>query len=323
MGVHTVEALLRAGFRVSVLNRGKTASPFSERPEVSHIVADRFAERARVKRAITALGPWYAIVDFVAFAAVHARDVVLSCLLCASRPRYVYVSSDSVFMACERGAVDAARADGEGLREGDAVREASRAGVAACRRRDAYQFRYGSGKLEVEEELAAWAKRGFESTSLRLPDVFGPRDNLGGFLDLYEAVARASVGCHVAGVPDGAAHRASLAFAPDVASCIVALLRNKDAAPRVLHVACREAPTVAELVALVAEARGLERPPKLDRTRRAPLLSVDIGPLNVDAAQSALDWRPTALADAVRATCDWYAATPDNVAYTRGLADAT
>ena len=91
MGVHTVEALLRAGFRVSVLNRGKTASPFSERPEVSHIVADRFAERARVKRAITALGPWYAIVDFVAFAAVHERDVVLSCLLCASRPRYVYV----------------------------------------------------------------------------------------------------------------------------------------------------------------------------------------------------------------------------------------
>ena len=74
MGVHTVEALLRAGFRVSVLNRGKTASPFSERPEVSHIVADRFAERARVKRAITALGPWYAIVDFVAFAAVHERD---------------------------------------------------------------------------------------------------------------------------------------------------------------------------------------------------------------------------------------------------------
>ena len=135
MGVHTVEALRRAGYAVTVLNRGRSAWPFDD--GVAHVAADRFADRAVVKRTITEGGPWAAVVDFVAFAKTHARDVVLSCCLCSPKPRYVYVSSDSVFMACRRAPLDARRAAGDPLVEADAVRETARAGVAACKKRDA------------------------------------------------------------------------------------------------------------------------------------------------------------------------------------------
>ena len=320
MGVHTVDLLCKKGYAVTVLNRGVTPSPFGD--DVTHIRLDRFAQPNLLMKVVQE-GCWEAIVDFVAFSADDVADVAAAAL--ESRwdpsPYYVYISSDSVYMACERHRIDAARAAGRGLDESDAVRETSRAGIAACRTRDAYQYRYGSGKLEAEEELGRMAERcGFSSTALRLPDVIGPRDNLGGFLGLYERVARASVGCRVAGVADGAAHRASVAFAPDVAAAIVALLPLKRKPP-VLHVACAETPTVAELVALVAEARGLDRPPKLDPGRRAPLLSVDVGPVDVSRALACLPgWRPTSLADAVRATCDWYTVEA-NAAYTRRLAE--
>ena len=113
-------------------------------------------------------------------------------------------------------------------------------------------------------------------------------------------------------------HFASLAFAPDVANAVVAALAAADPPP-VLHVACREAVSVGALVGLVAAARGLPQP-RLDATRRAPLLSVDVGPIAVDAALAALDWAPTPLADAVRATVAWYDDAA-HVRYTRRLAD--
>ncbi|KAH8069267.1 Ca2-binding protein [Aureococcus anophagefferens] len=267
MGVHTVELLCKKGYAVTVLNRGVTPSPFGE--DVTHIRLDRFAQPNLLMKVVRE-GGWEAVVDFVAFSADDVADVAAAALDSAwdPSPYYVYVSSDSVYMACERHRIDAARAAGRGLDESDAVREKSRAGIAACKKRDGYQYRYGSGKLAGEEELANWATRGLECTALRLPDVIGPRDNLGGFLDLANKVSRASVGCRVGGVADGAAHRASIAFAPDVALAIMLLIRG-ETKPPVLHVACAETPSFAELVELIVEARGLDRPPKLDPGRRA------------------------------------------------------
>ena len=320
MGVHTVEALRAAGYAVTVVNRGVSPWPFGD--DVARVRLDRFRDRDDLARVVSD-GGWEAVVDFVAFSAADVAHVCRAALGPGSPPPpfYVFISSDSVYMACERHRIDAARAEGSGLDESDAVRETSRAGIAACRTRDAYQYRYGSGKLEAEEELDRVAERcGFSSTSLRLPDVIGPRDNLGGFLDLANKVSRASVGCRVGGVRDGAAHRASIAFAPDVALAIMLLIRG-ETKPPVLHVACAETPSFAELVELIVEARGLDRPPKLDPGRRAELLSVDVGPISVARALEALPaWCPTPLADAVQATFDWYTVDA-NAAYTRRLAE--
>ena len=90
--------------------------------------------------------------------------------------------------------------------------------------------------------------------------------------------------------------------------------------PKVLHIACVRPVSVAELAALVADIAGRDKP-TLDAARKAPLLTVDVGgPLCVDAALSALDWRPTPLADAVRETVAWYE-TAAHRTYTRALAD--
>ena len=106
-----------------------------------------------------------------------------------------------------------------------------------------------------------------------------------------------------------------VAYAPDVGRAAVAALTASNP-PKVLHIACAEPVSVAELAALVAG----ERDYALDATRKAPLLTVDIGgPLCVDAALSALDWRPTPLADAIRETVAWYE-TAEHRSYTRALA---
>ena len=90
--------------------------------------------------------------------------------------------------------------------------------------------------------------------------------------------------------------------------------------PKVLHIACVRPVSVAELAALVADIAGRDKP-TLDAARKAPLLTVDVGgPLCVNAALSALDWRPTPLADAIRETVAWYE-TAEHRSYTRALAD--
>ena len=69
--------------------------------------------------------------------------------------------------------------------------------------------------------------------------------------------------------------------------------------PGVLHVACAEPVSVAELAALVAAGRDYA----FD-ARARPLLTVGVGgPLCVDAALSALDWKPTPVRGAVRRRC--------------------
>jgi hypothetical protein len=64
------------------------------------------------------------------------------------------------------------------------------------RRRDKYQYGYGSNKLECEECLAELRRRnGFRYTALRPCDVVGPMDNLGVFLR-YQALVTKGLPVH-------------------------------------------------------------------------------------------------------------------------------
>ena len=302
IGVHIVRELLAQGYAVTLLNRGVTPSPFTNDPRVRTIHADRFEDRDAVTEAI-ASEEWSGMVDTTCFDVVDASTVVDAVASLETPPRCIYISTDSVFAACEHVEKDA-------LVEADAVRATSRQDIAELKRRDSYQYGYGSAKLDAEEVYAT-----IDSVSLRLPDVIGPRDNLGGFLDLVDAVGRGRVGCAVKHVADGKSHVGSIAFAPDVGRAVVAALTASNP-PKVLHIACVRPVSISELAALVAG----ERDYALDAARKAPLLTVDVGgPLCVDAALSALDWRPTPLADAIRETVAWYE-TAEHRSYTRALA---
>ena len=303
IGVHIVRELLKQGYCVTLLNRGVTPSPFEGDPRVRTIRADRFEDRDAVADAI-ASEEWSGVVDTTCFDIVDATTVVDAIASLKAPPRCVYISTDSVFAACERVQKDA-------LVEADAVRATSRQAIAELKRRDSYQYGYGSAKLDAEEVYAT-----IDSVSLRLPDVIGPRDNLGGFLDLVEAAGRGRVGCSVKHVADGKSHVGSIAYAPDVALAVVAALTASNP-PKVLHIACAEPVSISELAALVAGDSDYA----LDATRKAPLLTVDIGgPLCVDAALAALDWSPTPIAEAIRETVVWYE-TAEHRTYTRALAD--
>ena len=71
-----------------------------------------------------------------------------------------------------------------------------------------------------------------------------------------------------------------------------------------------------ELATLVAAGRDYA----LDAARQAPLLTVDVGgPLCVDTALAALDWKPTPIRGAVRETVAWYEVA-EHRNYTRALA---
>lgn len=301
IGVHIVRELLSQGYDVTLLNRGVTPSPFEGDPRVRQINADRFEDHESVSDAIT--HGWSGVVDTTCFDVVDASTVVDAISALETPPRCVYISTDSVFTACDR-------VDKEALVEADAVRATSRQTIAELKRRDAYQYGYGSAKLDAEEVYAT-----IDSVSLRLPDVIGPRDNLGGFLDLHDAVGRGHVGCAIKHVADGKRHKGSIAYAPDVGRAVVAALKAPNP-PKVLHIACAESVSVSELTALVAGKRDYV----LDASRKALLLTVDLGgPLCIDAALAALDWTPTPLADAVRETVAWYE-TPEHRAYTCALA---
>jgi len=121
-------------------------------------------------------------VDFVCFGEASAKDAVKG-LEPGRTKHYIFISSDSVYMACEPHGRDAASP----WREEDARRPAEEKHRKRLKRHNPYQYGYGANKLSCEEVLAeAYRKSGFPYTALRLPDVIGPYDNLGGFLRVQQ-----------------------------------------------------------------------------------------------------------------------------------------
>eukprot|EP00854_Cymbomonas_tetramitiformis_P007351 gene7350-8748_t len=90
---------------------------------------------------------------------------------------YVYISSDSTYMACEVGGSPGAVTEAEGKRPAEVeARE-------ILRRSSEYQYEYGSNKLACEEALQQASQQGgFPFTALRLADVVGPFDNIAAHL---------------------------------------------------------------------------------------------------------------------------------------------
>ena len=64
----SLDHLLAAGWEVTVLNRGKTPSPFPPNAKLHFIKCDRFT-RGRFREALRTC-EWSAVVDFVAFRCV-------------------------------------------------------------------------------------------------------------------------------------------------------------------------------------------------------------------------------------------------------------
>ena len=216
-------------------------------------------------------------------------------------------------------------------------------------------FRYGGNKLTSDEALAsAWDTDQFPYTSIRIPDVYGPFDNLGGFLSsiVVPVLSNKPVATRLpverrrprqprqrrqqrkqkrggesysgnSGDDDGGyGHQMSWVYAPDVVAAVMAVV-DDGVAPslrgHVLHIAHEERVTVGEMAHVVARAASNRDDAEalLDPDGEAEMPQHDVGPLSIAKALRVLEgrWRPTPIGQAVRATLEWLFAREENKNY--------
>ena len=193
MGRHTVSYLLEKGADVWVLNRGKTRNPFQQQ-HVKVLKCDRMNQGKKFRRflqhgkedegvpAESLKVEWDAVIDFVCFRRKGIEDI-LSASGCIKH--YIFISSDSVFMACERSKIETFQSN-SGLEEDHAIPINNKKAKREAQERNYYQYEYGGGKLDCELCLQENSDRFDKYTILRLPDVIGPFDNLGSFMNLQK-----------------------------------------------------------------------------------------------------------------------------------------
>jgi len=165
------ELLKREEFRITMLNRGNqywgSENPFGS--SVQRILCDR-EDRQRfisfIKESVSNRR-WDFVVDFSAFHAEDIEALLEGLNFGNSIGHYIYISSDSVYMVCQRPQHSGYR------KEDDAIRPTD----SNLSRKLCAEDAYGNGKLECEELLMkAFRENKFPCTCLRLPDVFGPFD---------------------------------------------------------------------------------------------------------------------------------------------------
>lgn len=361
MGRHMIESLLKtrkAGDTIAMLNRGVSTNPFAEDVEAGrllHLKCDRMGDSDDRERFRTLVAKtvdfWDVIVDFIAFHAQFARDSVLALHRSkeendGSKSRwkvgtYVHISTTSVYQAMPLPqdharplTEDCCAPLKEGTPEWDAHQKlAGRTGEGR------YQLRYGGNKLTVDTFYQhVWKKGRFPFVSLRIPDVYGPYDNLGGFWQNFVAPVlrrkRVSVflpperirprGKHK-DLDDFLSHKMSWVFAPDVIRAVEAVVALGPAAHgKILNIAHTEHVSATELAGVVADQLNKISPDDeatyevhTDERSLASQPQDDIGPIDVSRALALLDgrWAPMALADGVAHSIAWFLADEKNRQY--------
>ena len=236
VGYQLVWRLLAEGHRVTILNRGLHEDPFGTR--VERIVADRASERATQALAARRFD---AAVDFAAMTAADAKQAVES--LGEGRVgHYIAISTGQVYLVRAGCPWPAQEADYDGQ--------------LIARPTDAYdldEWWYGVHKREMEDVLArAWAEQRFPATRLRLPMVNGERDH---FRRIESYLWRIMDGGPVL-LPNGGSHVVRHVYSGAVVKEICALLGRSATFGEAYNLAQDETPTLAELVALVADIVG-------------------------------------------------------------------
>ncbi|MBK9266884.1 MAG: NAD-dependent epimerase/dehydratase family protein [Polyangiaceae bacterium] len=240
--------LLAGGHRVTLFNRGTRSDPFGDR--VERLVGDRTTadlSRHMCNRQFDAA------VDFAAYRWEDGRGAVEA--LGGRVGHYVYISSGQVYLMREDCPRPAQESDYTGPLIEKPTNEA-----------DLAQWEYGMGKRDCEDALVeAWQKSGFPATRLRLPIVAGERDH---YQRLDPYVYRLLDGGPII-VPDGGMHPVRHVYAGEVARLLVELLGRESSFGEAYNVCQREAPSLSELVGMLAQILG-------SRSKLVPIETPDI-----------------------------------------------
>jgi nucleoside-diphosphate-sugar epimerase len=239
MGYGLVWRLLAGGHQVTLLNRGLTPDPFGAR--VGRLRGDRTtSDLARLLEGRR----FDAAVDLTAYT---GRDVAgaLEALSAGGVGHYVLISTGQVYLV----RADCPRPAREDDYEGPLM-------PAPSTTADRGEWEYGMGKRAAEDVLrAAWRARRFPGTVLRLPVVNGERDPT---RRLESYLWRLLDGGPLLVPEGGGASPLRHVYARDVVRTIPSLLGRADTFGRAYNLCQEEAPTLPELLRLLARALGTE-----------------------------------------------------------------
>lgn len=259
LGYQLVWRLLAGGHRVTLLNRGLRADPFGSR--VERLKGDRTTPD--FNRLVSGR-QFDAAVDFTAFRPKDVRQAMA--VFGEGRVgHYIFISTGQVYLVRE----DCPRPSRESDYQGPLLPEPANPA-------DRDEWLYGIHKRQCEDALAeAWEKGRFPSTRLRIPMVNGERDY---FRRIESYLWRILDGGPVI-LPDGGAEPVRHAYGGDVVKAIMGILGRPDTFGQAYNLSQDELPTLAELVAMVAELAGA--PARLVPVPTADLLAAGLKPNEV------------------------------------------
>jgi len=164
---------------------------------------------------------------------------------------------------------------------------------------------YGASKLAAEREVHRFSRRGMITVSLRLANVYGPRQDSGGEGGVVAIFCRRMLEDEPLVVYGDGASTRDYVYVDDVVSAMVAAGESTSTEP--MNVGCGAETSVIELARALAVATGREDP--LVRHAAARPGEVARSCLASAAAQETLGFTPRwSLADGLRATYEFYAA---------------
>ncbi len=231
LGYHLTQALLEAGFRVTLFNRGKTPDDFGEK--VNRVVGDRkdyknFYDTFRKKRYDT-------VIDLIGY---EREDVEVAEKTFRDHVgQYIFISTGQVYLITENRHLPS--------REEDYFQK-----LIPCPPGEEQPYEYGLNKRRIEDFLTdAYQSGRFPSVRFRCPIIHGPRDYT---LRLYSYLLRVRDG-HPLIIPEGGNTIIRHVYVKDVVRAILSVIRIDKTIGKVYNLAQDKVLVLSEFLKLIIE----------------------------------------------------------------------
>lgn len=311
LGATTVEQLLKAGDKVTIVNRGNWYWDTKERikPHVDHIKCDRKQELKEGCGELIKVveekkfDKWDVVIDFSAFSDTAIKDSLN--LLKQNARLYMFISTDLIYDVCDPP-------HNESIKESSGVKPEDE----ARRKLLEEHHNQANNKFKAEEVLIQQrADGGIPYIIFRLPDILGQRDTTYRFWMYQLWIKLTSI------LPDKPVNIPkflknmdnSFVYVEDVALMIEKVVgkfeKASEIVDQVYNLAWKESITIEHLLRTIEKTLGLPKQKFVTDDDNSILYlypMVRAGMLDVSKATEVLHWKPTPFNEALKNTVNFY-----------------
>ncbi len=239
VGHYLTSALLEAGHRVTVFNRGRT--PDELRAEVERLQGDRTL-RADLDKALRGR-TFDAVIDNAIYKGAEAETILE--LLNGRTGRYIFLSTGQIYLVREGAPRPSKEVDYDGR-------------LMPAPKLESYghqEWLYGMDKRRIEDAMvSAWETISFPYTSLRIPMISSERDH---FHRLYNYILRLKDEGPIL-APETPNYPLRHVYVADVVNAIMRLLDTGLGIGKAYNIAQEETVTLDEYLNLVGGFLGVQ-----------------------------------------------------------------